>query len=115
MRFDEATSSIRLEMPHDDGHLAPLVLIALMAFLTVVDLFAAQALLPTLTTHFGVSPAAMGLAVNACTLGMAVGGLGVARFGHRLPRRNGIVLSLSLLAVPTLLLAVAPNLTVFAA
>ena len=115
MRFNEATSAIRLETPLDRGRLGRLALIALMAFLTVVDLFAAQALLPTLTTHFGVSPAAMGLAVNACTLGMAVGGLGVALFGHRLPRRNGIVLSLSLLAVPTLLLAVAPNLTVFAA
>lgn len=91
-----------------------LVLIAGMAFLTVVDLFAAQALLPTLSKHYDVSPAAMGFAVNACTLGMAVGGLGVALLGHRMPRRSGIVVSLLLLAVPTLLLSVAPNLTVFA-
>ena len=88
-------------------------LIALMAFLTVVDLFAAQALLPTLAAHYGVSPAAMGLAVNACTLGMAAGGLGVAFLGHRIPRRGGILVSLSLLSVPTLLLAVAPDLTTF--
>ena len=35
--------------------------IGLTAFLTVVDLFATQAILPTLTRHYGVSPAAMGL------------------------------------------------------
>ncbi|WP_295559622.1 MFS transporter [uncultured Hyphomicrobium sp.] len=92
-----------------------LFLIAGMAFLTVVDLFAAQALLPTLSKHYGVPPAAMGLAVNACTLGMAVGGLGVALLGHRMPRRSGIVVSLLLLAVPTVLLAIAPNLMVFSA
>lgn len=95
--------------------LARFALIALMAFLTVVDLFAAQALLPSLVMHFGVSPAAMGLAVNACTLGMAVGGLTVALFGHRWPRRKGIVASLLVLAIPTLLLAVAPNIIVFSA
>lgn len=92
-----------------------LTLVAVLAFLTVVDLFAAQALLPTLSKHYGVSPAAMGLAVNACTLGMAFGGLAVAVFGHRLPRRQGILASLLTLAVPTLLLAVAPNLTAFTA
>ena len=90
-----------------------LALVALVAFLTVVDLFAAQALLPTLAAHYGVSPAAMGLAVNACTLGMAAGGLGVAFLGHRIPRRGGILVSLSLLSVPTLLLAIAPDLTIF--
>ncbi|MGE3229822.1 MAG: MFS transporter [Hyphomicrobium sp.] len=95
--------------------LVRLTLIAVMAFLTVVDLFAAQALLPTLAAHYGVSPAAMGLAVNACTLGMAAGGLGVALFGHLAPRREGILASLLILAVPTLLLAVAPSLAIFSA
>jgi MFS transporter, YNFM family, putative membrane transport protein len=89
--------------------------IGTMAFLTVVDLFATQAILPSLTRHYGVSPAAMGLAVNASTMGMAIAGLGVGLLGHRLDRRIGIVLSLVLLAIPTVLLAVAPNLAVFAA
>ncbi|MFA5902182.1 MAG: MFS transporter [Hyphomicrobium sp.] len=114
MHLDQA---IAAERPQDqDGGATAFLrlgLIALMAFLTVVDLFAAQALLPTLAAHYGVSPAAMGLAVNACTLGMAVGGLGVAFLGHRIPRRGGILVSLSLLSVPTLLLAVAPDLTIF--
>lgn len=87
--------------------------IGLTAFLTVVDLFATQAILPSLTTAYGVSPAAMGLAVNATTLGMAAGGLGVALFGRDLDRRWGILLSLAVLAIPTALLATMPNLAVF--
>lgn len=89
--------------------------IALTAFLTVVDLFAAQALLPALVAHYQVSPAAMGLAVNACTLGMALGGLAVALFGHHIGPRFAIAASLCLLAIPTAVLAFAPNLWLFAA
>jgi predicted MFS family arabinose efflux permease len=100
---------------HRSAAFLRLALIALMAFLTVVDLFAAQALLPSLAARYGVRPAAMGLAVNACTLGMALGGLGIAWIGHRLPRRSGIIASLGFLTLPTLLLAVAPDLPTFAA
>ena len=90
-------------------------IIALTAFLTVVDLFAAQALLPMLVTHYQVSPAAMGLAVNACTLGMALGGLAVAIVGGRIDPRTGVAVSLCLLSIPTTLLAFAPSLWTFAA
>jgi YNFM family putative membrane transporter len=90
------------------------IVIATMAFLTVVDLFAAQALLPILVKRYGVSPAAMGLAVNACTFGMAAAGLAVALFSRHIDRRWGILVSLVLLAIPTTLLAHAPNLAVFA-
>ena len=54
------------------------LVIGLIAFLTVVDLFATQAILPTLARAYGVAPAAMGFAVNASTIGMAVAGLLVA-------------------------------------
>ena len=91
------------------------LVVALTAFFTLVDLFATQAILPSLTKHYGVSPAAMGLAVNASTFGMAVAGLAMAFVSHRIDRRLGILLSLCLLAIPTCLLAVAPNLAVFAA
>ena len=90
-----------------------LAVIGLMAFLTVVDLFATQAILPALARHYAVAPARMGVAVNASTLGMAIAGLGVALFSQRIPRRAGIVASLFLLAVPTALLAHAPSLEVF--
>ena len=91
------------------------MVIGLTAFLTLVDLFATQALLPALVRTYSVSPAAMGVAVNACTLGMAVSSLAVALLGGRIERRSGIWISLALLAVPTLLLSVAPNLITFAA
>jgi YNFM family putative membrane transporter len=108
-------------MPHGlmKGHSLQAVgrylVIALTAFFTVVDLFATQAILPTLAKAYAVSPAAMGLAVNASTIGMAIAGLGVALFSRFIDRRLGILLSLALLAIPTTLLAFAPNLGVFAA
>lgn len=89
------------------------LVIGLTAFLTLVDLFAAQAILPVLAHHFAVSARAMAVAVNASTLGMAVASLVVAALGDRLPRRRGIFISLSLLTLPTLGLALAPNLAVF--
>ena len=91
------------------------LLIGLIGFLTLVDLFAAQAILPTLAKMYGVAPATMGVAVNASTIGMAASGLVVALVSHRLPRRGGIWISLALLAIPTTLLAYAPDLATFTA
>lgn len=102
-----------------DGHSPGLALrslvIGLTAFLTVVDLFATQAILPSLARHYGVTPAAMGFAVNASTFGMAMASLVVGFFSPHIDRRTGILLSLTLLAIPTSLLAIAPNLAVFTA
>jgi MFS transporter, YNFM family, putative membrane transport protein len=89
------------------------IIIGLIAFLTVVDLFATQAILPSLAHAYRVSPAAMSFAVNASTMGMAVAGLSVAFFSRQIGRRSGILISLCVLAVPTALLAVAPDLTTF--
>lgn len=99
----------------DFGALFSTFVIGVTAFLTVVDLFATQAILPSLATHYGVAPAAMGVAVNASTFGMAASGLSVALFSARINRRQGIMWSLLLLSVPTLLLAHAPDLTTFTA
>lgn len=100
-----------------EGHAPGLALrslvIGLTAFLTVVDLFATQAILPTLTRHYRVTPAAMGFAVNASTFGMAMASLVVGFFSPHINRRTGILLSLTLLAIPTSMLASAPNLAVF--
>jgi predicted MFS family arabinose efflux permease len=94
---------------------ARLIAIGVVSFLTLVDLFATQAILPSLAAAYKVSPGIMGSAVNLCTLGMAVSGLGVALLNHRIGRRKGVVLSLALLTLPTLLLASMPALTWFAA
>jgi MFS transporter, YNFM family, putative membrane transport protein len=85
------------------------VVIGLSAFLTVVDLFATQAMLPTLVRHYQVSPAAMGAAVKASSMGMAASLLIVALISRHIDRRLGILVSLVLLAIPTGLLAVAPG------
>src|SRR6516225_493384 len=95
------------------GALLRTVVIGLTAFLTLVDLFATQAILPSLTRAYGVTPAAMGFAVNSTTIGMAVAGLAVAFLSRRIDRRQGILVSLVMLSIPTALLAVAPDLTVF--
>src|SRR4051794_13674179 len=98
---------------HHSSVLLRSFVIGLTAFLTVVDLFATQAILPTLTRAYGVTPAAMGFAVNSSTLGMAAAGLLVSLFSRRIDRRAGILISLALLSIPTALLAVAPDLTTF--
>jgi predicted MFS family arabinose efflux permease len=89
--------------------------IGLIGFLTLVDLFATQAILPSLATRYGVAPGAIGVAVNASTIGMAIAGLLVGVLAAGVDRRRGIWLSLLLLSIPTTLLAFAPDLRVFAA
>ena len=108
------SASADLEAEHRaTGAFLRTLVIGLTAFLTVVDLFATQAILPSLVQYYQVSRAAMGFAVNASTIGMAVAGLAVAFFSRRIDRRRGILLSLVLLSIPTALLAVAPDLTTF--
>ena len=103
--------------PHGQARAAALlrtVVMGLISFLTFVDLFAAQAILPTLVKVYEVSPAAMGFAVNASTIGMAAAGVGITFFSGRINRRQGIWISLALLSIPTFLLSLAPDLTSFA-
>lgn len=97
------------------GELRRTVSIGLIGFLTLVDLFATQAILPSLAAEYRVSPSQIGLAANASTLGMAVAALLAGGFGRSVQRRRGIWLSLALLAIPTALLAFAPDLATFAA
>jgi MFS family permease len=109
-----------LQAPHTGAHLRSAgvffrsLVIALTAFLSLVDLFATQAILPSLANHYGVTPGAMGLASNASTFGMLISGLAISYFSSSIDRRLGILVSLVLLAIPTTLLAYAPNLAVFA-
>lgn len=108
------TAATSLAMPMRKAAILRSIVIAVIGFLTLVDLFATQAILPSLAAHFGVMPSSIGFAVNAGTIGMAASSLGVALISHRLDRRRGIWISLALLAIPTALLAFAPNLYAFA-
>src|SRR5262245_56284331 len=98
---------------HSPGVGLRTLVIGLTAFLTVVDLFATQAILPSLARHYGVTSAAMGFAVNATTMGMAVASLVIGFLSPRIDRQRGILISLVVLAVPTTLLASAPDLATF--
>jgi predicted MFS family arabinose efflux permease len=112
MTMSEHTQPTRLRIVAADSWRFGLV--ALIAFLTLVDLFATQAILPSLVIKFGVSRATMGFAVNASTFGMAVAGIAVALFGRGIDRRNGIWISLAILAIPTTLLSQTDSIVVFA-
>ena len=110
------SEAVQMEMQgHPSRVLLRTIVIGLTAFLTVVDLFATQAILPSLARAYQVTPAAMGFAVNSSTMGMAVAGLAVSLFSERINRRLGILISLSILSIPTALLAVAPDLSAFTA
>lgn len=111
MTTSEQTEPTRLLMVAADSW--RFGIIAVIAFLTLVDLFATQAILPSLVIKFGVSRATMGFAVNASTFGMAVAGIAVALFGRNLDRRNGIWISLAVLAIPTTLLSQTDSIVAF--
>ena len=88
-------------------------IVALISFLTLIDLFGSQALLPQLVDAFETDPGVMGFAVNASTFGMAVSGLVVAWFADRIDRKRGIWISLLLLSVPTFLLGLVGTVEAF--
>jgi predicted MFS family arabinose efflux permease len=112
MSTSQMTHVLEMEQPDSRAILRALV-IGVIAFLTVVDLFATQAILPALTHAYRTSPAVMSFAVNASTIGMAIAGLAMAMVGRRINRRLGMLLSLILLAIPTLLLSTMPSIPVF--
>ncbi|MEP1612724.1 MAG: MFS transporter [Roseobacter sp.] len=89
------------------------ITIGLLSFLTLIDLFGSQAILPQLTEFYGTDPASMGLAVNASTFGMAAAGLVVALLSRHIDRVKGIWISLAVLAVPTTLLGFVDDLALF--
>jgi MFS transporter, YNFM family, putative membrane transport protein len=91
------------------------LIIGTIGFLTLVDLFATQAILPSLARRYDVPPSMIGFAVNAGTIGMAASCLLVSLLSRHINRWRGIWISLALLAIPTALLSVAPDLKVFAA
>jgi MFS transporter, YNFM family, putative membrane transport protein len=90
------------------------LVIGVIGFLTLVDLFATQAILPSLASRYNVPPSMIGLAVNAGTIGMAASCLIVSLLSSHLNRWRGIWVSLALLSIPTALLSVAPDLMTFA-
>lgn len=110
MRF-AVKDALRGDRPQDVARRG--VIVGVVSFLTLIDLFGSQALLPRLVQAYGVDAATMGFAVNASTIGMAISGLVVAYFADRIDRKRGIWISLALLSVPTFLLGLCEDATTF--
>ncbi|MEM7732433.1 MAG: MFS transporter [Pseudomonadota bacterium] len=106
-----AKGALRGERPRDIVRRSTIV--AVISFLTLIDLFGSQALLPQLVVAFEADPGVMGFAVNASTFGMALSGLTVAWFADRIDRKRGIWVSLALLSVPTFFLGVVDSVGMF--
>jgi predicted MFS family arabinose efflux permease len=110
---EQALGTVTVRPSLAQGDAIRLVIIGLISFLTLVDLFAAQAILPSLVRVYKTTPAMMGFAVNASTIGMGIAGVVIALSSRYLNRRRGIWISLATLAIPTTLLASAPDITGF--
>lgn len=109
------SSVLTTDVEKPDAVFARSAIIALIAFLTLIDLFGAQALVPALTKSFNASPADVGVAVNASTIGMALTGVVVALFANKIDKRTGIWVSLACLSVPTVMLGFVDDLLLFTA
>ena len=79
---------------------------------TFTALYATQALLPSLSTAFHLSPATASLAVSVAAGGLAVGVLPLTALSETLGRTPVMAVSLFASAAVSLLIAVSPNFTV---
>jgi predicted MFS family arabinose efflux permease len=82
---------------------------------TLANVFAPQPAVPAMAASFHASPGAVGVAVNAAVIGMAIGGPVVAILADRFDPRRAILVTLGLLAVPTGLACLPMSLLAFAA
>ncbi len=80
-------------------------------FGALLNLYAPQAILPTLAADFHATPVEVGLTISATTMAVALFGPFAGAVADRLGRKRVIVTSLLLLAVPTLLCGLAQTLT----
>jgi YNFM family putative membrane transporter len=102
MRYSEQAAA-------GDGR--PWATLALYFAATVVfsDMYITQPILPQLSAEFGVPPATAGLTVSAVVLLIAVASTAYGPLSDALGRKPVMVGSMALLALPTLLCALAPN------
>ena len=84
--------------------------IAAAGFGALLNLYAPQAILPTLAAEFHAAPVGVGLTISSTTLAVALCGPFAGAMADRLGRKRVIVVSLLLLAVPTFLCALAQTL-----
>jgi len=76
------------------------------------DIYITQPILPLLSREFGVAPATAGLSISIVVLMIAIVSIPYGSLSDAVGRKPVMVTTLSLLAVPTLLCAVAPSFAV---
>ncbi len=79
------------------------------AIVVFADIYATQPILPILSQEFGIAPAVAGLSVSTVVLSIAVASTGYGTLSDLVGRKAVMVWSCALLAVPTLLCALAPS------
>ena len=78
-------------------------------------MYETQAILPTVGRDFGVSPSQSGLTVSLPVISVAIAAWIWGNVSDRIGRRRSLILSSSLLAIPTLAGAFAPSFATFLA
>ncbi len=84
--------------------------VALAGFVTFLNLYAPQALLPMLATEFGAGARAVSLTVSATTLAVALIAPFTGTVADVLGRKRVIITAMAALVVPTVMVALAPGL-----
>lgn len=79
------------------------------AIVVLADMYLTQPILPVLSQEFGISPATAGLSISVMVLVIALASTSSGPLGDALGRKRIMVGSCLLLAIPTLLCAVAPS------
>ena len=80
-----------------------------VAVIVFADMYLAQPILPVFSKEFSIGPATAGLAVSVVVLVIALASLAIGPLSDRVGRKRIMVLGSTLLAVPTLLCALAPS------
>jgi YNFM family putative membrane transporter len=83
--------------------------LSLATIAVYADIYITQPILPLLSHEFGVRPATAGLTVSAVVLLIAIVSIPYGSVSDAVGRKPVMVTSMSLLAIPTLLCAVAPS------
>ena len=84
--------------------------VGIAGFCAFVNLYAPQALLPMLSQEFGAGPAEISHIMTASTLAVAITAPFSGAVADMLGRKRVIVAAMLILAIPTLMLALAPSL-----
>ena len=110
-----ANPAVAVVEPQPQRHMGlrpirPVAAVCLCGVFAFLNLYATQPLLPMLTAIFHATKAAVGLTVSVSTLGVALAAPILGALTERVSRKRVIVLSIVVLAAPTVLAATSPGL-----